>query len=128
MNPRRHSLGNKVTHCLKHAVVAATAALCLTPCAHATSHSLGPVSVGPGVNFQVNQSGSTSFVYVNGLSAADQGCASAILVLVDTNPSYKQIYATLLAAKLVGKQVTFNYSSCWALSSTPLIDAIYIHD
>lgn len=102
----------------------------LFACAASAAHAgqVGPLSL-TGKDLHVNQDPTVGrFVYVVGV-AANMGCTQNNMpVLVEGNPAFKELFATLMLAKTNGKQVTITYTNCWSNYSTPKVDSVILHD
>jgi hypothetical protein len=71
-------------------------------------------------------------VYLYGVAIADAGCTNTLpVILLDPSTPQapdggKEMYATILAATMSGKQVRVHGYECWQQFSTPIVSAIEV--
>jgi hypothetical protein len=85
--------------------------------------AVGPISI-TGDQLQIISSPQIAYVYV---SVTGGGCtyATPVLIMDSTNPSANAFYATLLAAKTTGGNITISTSGC-SSAGYPEITSIYM--
>lgn len=105
--------------------------VCLLLCIGTASSAVaGWSAVGSPANFHVNSA--PKRVYLAGLPVTDTACTNTTpVVLIDpstpqANDAGKELYATLLAAVLAGKQVRVYGQECWQEYSTPIVTAVEV--
>lgn len=100
-----------------------TLTILIAPIASFAGGSVGPISIS-GDQLQVIGSPQIAYVYV---SVTGGGCtyATPVLIMDSTNPAGNAMYATLLAAKTTGGNITITTSGCSA-AGYPEISSIYM--